>query len=706
MILLWATLAAAEEDEDFGTTIVVEDERGTKRVAGSAHSLDEEHLEAFEHDNAERLLEDVPGITTRSEDGYGLRPNIGMRGANSDRSAKVTLMEDGVLFAPAPYAAPAAYYFPMATRLVGIEVFKGAAATRHGPNTVGGAINVRTRAVPTEGTDARIDLGLSRFGGTKVHAYGGFGTSTAGVLVEAVNLHSDGFKVLDGGGDTGFDKNEAMVKAFWAPGAANRFEAKLGYSDELSNETYLGLTPSDWQADPYRRYAASAAGLMDSSRSQAELAWNHSPSSALQVRTVVYHHALTRQWTKLNGFTDGPGLHDLMQADPSSGQAAVYMAWLRGEEDTDSGLRIGTNDRRFHSFGVQSTAAWSRPGEDLSSRLELGVRLHMDHVRRLHTEVDHGMVEGVLQPAGEQVTTLDSVATAQALALHAHEDLRIRNLHVLPGARVEVVRGERVDEGTADNPAVTRTTVLPGVGLLYTLNDTVDVFGGAHRGFSPVAPGQPAEVRPETSWNYEVGTRLTGAQRSLEAVGFFNDYDNLTGPCTLSGGCTGDQVGLEYNGGEVDIVGAEFTGTFVVNLPIDLRIPLSGSYAFTRSRFKTGFDSEFPQFGQVEPGFSLPYVPEHSGSARLTLDHPRWTLTLGATGRTGMLDVAGTFPVQDTDIPPLVLVDAGLNVPLEHFTLYAIGTNLTNRKNISSWRPAGARPVAPLMVGVGLKAGI
>jgi outer membrane receptor for Fe3+-dicitrate len=121
---------------------------GTPRVAGSAHRVDEETLERFEYDNVERVLAEVPGVSTRGEDGYGLRPNIGMRGASSDRSAKVTLMEDGVLFAPAPYAAPAAYYFPMSTRLVGVEVFKGPAATRFGPQTVGGAINLLTRRVP------------------------------------------------------------------------------------------------------------------------------------------------------------------------------------------------------------------------------------------------------------------------------------------------------------------------------------------------------------------------------------------------------------------------------------------------------------------------------------------------------------------------------------------------------------------------------
>ena len=281
LAMLVPGLARADEDhdEEFGLTIIVEGERGTPRVAGSAHVVGEEDLEALEQDNIERVLEGVPGVTTRSEDGFGLRPNIGMRGANSDRSAKVTLMEDGVLFAPAPYAAPSAYYFPMSTRLVGVEVFKGPAATRHGPNTVGGAINLRTRAVPDD-VDARVDLAAGLYGTTKVHAYGGFSSGRAGLLVEAVNLRSEGFKELDGGGPTGFDKNEAMVKGFFEPSASHRLELKLGYSDEVSHETYLGLTASDLEASPYRRYAASGAGLMDLSRTQVELAWHAEPSSA------------------------------------------------------------------------------------------------------------------------------------------------------------------------------------------------------------------------------------------------------------------------------------------------------------------------------------------------------------------------------------------------------------------------------------------
>ena len=45
---------------------------------------------------------------------------------------------------------------------------------------------------------------------------------------------------------------------------------------------------------------------------------------------------LDRSWEKLNGFRDGTNLHQLMTLDAYSGQSAVYMAILKGEEDSTS----------------------------------------------------------------------------------------------------------------------------------------------------------------------------------------------------------------------------------------------------------------------------------------------------------------------------------------------------------------------------------
>ena len=95
------------------------------QTAGSAHVVNKKQLERSEYDDAGAILQQVPGVYVRQEDGVGLRPNLGIRGANPDRSKKLTLMEDGILFGPAPYSAPAAYYFPLMTRMSAVKVIKG-----------------------------------------------------------------------------------------------------------------------------------------------------------------------------------------------------------------------------------------------------------------------------------------------------------------------------------------------------------------------------------------------------------------------------------------------------------------------------------------------------------------------------------------------------------------------------------------------------
>lgn len=692
------------ESEAPGLRMLVKDKAGTPRVAGSAHELSEDDLEQFEYDDIERVLSaQVPGVTTRGEDGYGLRPNIGIRGANSERSSKVSLMEDGVLLAPAPYAAPAAYYFPMSTRMVGLEVFKGPAAIRHGPNTVGGAVNLITRPIP-QGPELRIDLagGLRQTG--KVHVYGGTSWDRGGFVLEGVHLRTAGFKTLPDGAPTGFHHSEAMGKFFWLPTPGQRLELKLGYTQETSLETYTGLSPQDYEKAPYARYAATSEGVMDFRRGQAELSWLATPG-AWKVRTVAYGHGLDRAWTKLNGFENGPGLYELVQNGGTGGEAALYMAVLRGETDSSQAerLEIGTRDRQYVATGLQSTARYVHVGDSATHTLELGARLHQDQVWRLHSTAFFDMRSGALVDSGETRTDQDSFAQARALALHAQDDIRIGDWHVLPGVRLETIQSSKAEVGAIADPTL-RVTPLPGLGVLYELNTWTSLFAGANRGFSPVAPGQAKEVRPETSWNYESGLRFDQGPTRVEVVGFFNDYENLIGQCSVSGSCVGEQIDQQFSAGEVWIWGAELGLGHRFMLPKGLSIPLEASYTLTQSRFQSSFNSEFPQFGAVNAGDSLPYLPQHQAAGRIGLRGERFSSAVGVMYRSAMLDQAGTFPADDLDVPELFLLDASVNVQVHPSTqLYLSATNLLNNTSPTAWRPVGLRPSAPRQVMIGVK---
>jgi Fe(3+) dicitrate transport protein len=312
------------------------------------------------------------------------------------------------------------------------------------------------------------------------------------------------------------------------------------------------------------------------------------------------------------------------------------------------------------------------------------------------------MAQGLLVAAGEESTTLDSLATAQALAAHLHEDLSMGRLHLFPGVRVEVVRTSREDQGEDSAAPQIRATPLPGAGVLFEATPSLDLFAGAHRGFSPVAPGQPEEVLPEQSRNYEAGLRFGRSLAHAELVAFYNDYTNITGQCTYSAGCTGELLDVQFNGGAAQILGAE--AVVGAELPAGDRfiLPISASYAWTQSAFTTSFNSNFSQYGEVQAGDFLPYVAAHQAHLTVGLEHSRWSLNVGVSYRSAMLDQAGGL--SEADIPGLLLVDAAAHLSLaEDWEVYATGTNLTSETAITSWRPFGARPTAPLQIMAGLK---
>ena len=597
----------------------------------------------------------------------------------------------------------------MVSRMTTVEVFKGPAAIRHGPQTIGGAVNLLTRPVP-QAVDGAIDVALGDRKTASANGWLGGGDDHKGWLIDAAHLSSDGFKALDTGGPTNFDRQDLMFKTRLATTRTetkfHEVELKLGYGREHSYETYLGLTAKDFARNPNRRYAASDGDEMRWSRTQAELSWKARLGKQVDLRVVAYHHGLDRAWTKLNRFADGPDLHALLQSD-GGGQSAVFLDILRGSEDTaspDQALMRGTNDRHFDNGGLQSMLQ-IRTGETVRNTLELGLRLHGDRVARLHTEVPHDMIGGSLIRSGDRITTLDSTSSADALAAHVHDQLDLGRVELHPGLRAEVVRTAAGDASTGPIDPVTRAIALPGAGFLVQAMDWLDVFGGVHRGFSPVPPGADAETRPETAWSYEAGVRAAPGETHVETVGFFSDYTHLTGQCTLSSGCTEDQLDQQFDGGAAAIAGLEALISQPVHLPGRVTVSTDASYTLTHARFRTAFISDFPQFGAVSIGDALPYVPTHQGALQVAAEHRHFTAAFAARGRSGLRDEAGQGPVDaDISIPGVVTLDSSASVSItQRVRIYGTGTNLANAQPIESWRPFGARAMAPRRVMIGVK---
>ncbi len=681
------------------------------KTSGSTHVIRQKQLERFAHDDPHAVLQTIPGVYARGEDGIGLRPNLGIRGANSDRSKKLTLTEDGILFGPAPYSAPAAYYFPLMTRMVGLRVLKGPSAISFGPHSVGGAIDVQTRAVPSRASGA-LDLAGGQYGYGKLHAWYGASSERAGFLIEGARLQSSGFKELDGGGDTGFYRNEWMIKGKHVVDPSSllqhEFALKLGYSDESSNETYLGLTDADFRATPLRRYRASQFDRMKWHRTQVELSHIVEIVPQFTLTTTVYRHDLSRTWNKVNGFDDAD-LSSVL-ADPSSARYAPYYGSLRGANDSldaQSALRIGPNHRVFVSQGIQLTARVNHRGKDLSHRIEYGIRIHNDSVDRVHSDTGYTMSDGQLRADGRpERRNADNKASTLALAMHATDAITWSNLTFTPGFRVEALQfqyADRLEDSKNGNAA---QVFLPGAGIFYHLTPRLGILAGVHRGFSPAPPGpRGVPTSPESSVNYEAGVRWLQGKFRAEAIGFYSDYSNLIDVCTYSSGCIGSNVDRKFDAGRAEILGLEAFVEHEIPVNANVRLPITGAYTYTWTQFLDSFVSENPQFGAVRAGDELPYVPRHQFSAMAALETTAFNLGFGATYVSSMKEQGGLGgPLEGKMTDSMLVLDASGAVHLaKEWEIYFVAKNLANAQGIASRRPFGARPFAPRWMQGGIR---
>jgi Fe(3+) dicitrate transport protein len=683
------------------------------KVAGSVHVIDKKQLQRFEYDDPTAVLQSVPGVYVRGEDGLGLRPNIGLRGTNSDRSKKVTLMEDGVLFGPAPYSAPAAYYFPLITRMKSVRVIKGPGAVAFGPQTVGGAVDLITEDIPSK-TAGFLDLATGDYNYNKIHGQYGYSNEHVGFLIEGVHLGTSGFKTLDYvGGNTGYSHNEWMVKGNYTldPTASvqHDFSIKLGYSDETSNETYLGLTDDDFRAAPYRRYVASELDKMQWTRTTINLAHKARFQNGLEITTTIYRNDLHRIWRKVNGFRDA----DLraVLADPTSPRNAVYYNVLTGKSDatTDGeSILVGPNDRTFVSQGVQSVARMKVRSGPIEQRIEYGMRFHYDEIVRHHTQNGFRMVSQGLVPDGQPTqTTADNTASTYAMAAHAVDAITWGNLTVTPGLRFELISSRLEDRLAGTVGTAAKGFLLPGVGAFYGLTRDFGILAGAYKGFSPPQPGVAAS-KEESSVNYEAGARYSSRAFRAEVIGFFNDYSNITDLCSVGSGCSEGGLDTQYDGGAAHIYGLEAYLETAPKVGGGFQMPMRVSYTFTQTEFLTDFVSGNPLYGTVRAGDEMAYIPKNQLTGSLGIETRDGGYGINAS-------VAYISPMREQagqgDAPKNTMTDESFVVDmsgsarlLTWLKLYANVRNLTGGQYLMARQPFGARPNAPRWFQVGLKA--
>ena len=685
---------------------------------GSASYISAADLQKFNYTDINRVLRTVTGVNVYEEDGFGLRPNISLRGTSPDRSAKITLMEDNVLIAPAPYSAPAAYYFPSVARMSAVEILKGSSQIQYGPFTTGGTINFVSAPIPTK-FSAGFLTDYGSFNTSRTVANVGIANETVGAVVQFLNYNSDGFKNLPSGANTGFDKKDVMakfrVKSKPTSKIYNALDFKMVYAEEDANETYLGLTEEDFNNSPFMRYAGSEKDNITTKNNQFSVTHTLKTSNYFSVTTTAYRNKFARNWYKLNDVRFGGTTYpiDVILEDPTTNELAFD--YLTGAQNSpNNALRVRANNRGYLAQGIQTKLDFHFLTGDVYHDLEVGVRYHKDSEDRFQWNDSYAMIDGsmVLTTAGTPGTQDNRIAYAKALAAHALYKIKYNDLTVTPGIRFETIDLLNKNYGTND---VTRTGInlvendnhvkvwLPGVGANYRFNNYVSLFGGVHKGFAP--PTNTPGTDAENSTNYEIGTRYNYKKFSGELVVYFNDYKNLLGSDLAASGGSGTLD--QFNAGEAHVKGIEFLINYqVLKEESKFKLPITFGYTLTDTEFVNEFASSDGAWGEIEKGDEIPYISKHQFNASIALEHAKFELILGARYSGEFRTVAGQGSIpNENSVPSNTVVDFGSKYKFnKHFSVTGNINNLFDTTYLVSRVPAGLRPGMPFSASIGIAA--
>ncbi len=702
----------------YGTYAFAEEEQSTQlfpvKVFGAQEELNipvrpqkisKEKIKSDQLTDVGRALKQTSGVYIREEDGQGLRPNIGLRGTNPDRSKKIVLMENGILIGPAPYSAPAAYYTPSLNNTESLEVYKGFKSTIFGPNSVGGAIDYRSITIPDRQTTELFVSG-GAFSTWNNHIRTGGPTSFGGYHLNLSNWSSDGFKELDSGAKTGFVKNEVQgrIRKDLNEAKTHFLELRLGYGEEDSKETYLGLSREDFNLKPYRRYNSSEKDFMKWQHVKAQLQHGIFIGESTFIDTSLYHHSFKRRWFRLDRFRGTiatPRLRDLLN-DPTSN--TDFYRILRGEQDsaslgTNADLVIMDNDREMLSQGLQTRASSSFQVNDIKLSPVLFARVHRDQIERNHNSEIFQMTGGsmVSDGSGPQAETKNK-DSAQALTLATAVDIAIDQYTITPVLRLESAQFEfQNDLDSSKNNSRNDDALIKGLSLQrqwgqhfvsrISRNEAVTLAG---------LNSQGTEAKEEALID-EIEFRYANPEQQfeMELTLFQTDYKNLTDTCTFSSGCSNAQIDSTINGGKAKIEGLEFAlgkGTQFKNV----LIPIQAQVTLLNARFMSNFESQSDEWGRgdIFTGDPLPYIPRSQYSLSIGSQWKNWKQDLTLTHQSKVFDKS--LSSERGEIAAFGIVDYSTQFQLNRSTrILGKFDNILGREYAVAARPFGLRPGKP-----------
>jgi Fe(3+) dicitrate transport protein len=514
---------------------VLSEPQNEKTLLGSGVIIDQNTLFDSHVFNVNEALRKVPGIYVRDEDGFGIRPNIGIRGMNPFRSTKVLFLEDSLPLNFAPYGDNDIYYHPPIERYDSIEVMKGAELTQYGPQTISGAVNYITPNPPMKPGGFASFTGGNRDYLSGHLRYGGMADKVklidrAGGVIDYIHKEGSGSR------DNTFAKiDDINLKAVLDLNSHNALILRGDYYQEQSQSTF-GLTEAEYRNfgsyyNPFKNDEFSTSRWATSATHEYHV------NADVTLSTSFYWSVFNRDWWRQ------------MNQQPTDNQCQTQGGYPGFTSDRLNGQAIDVDRcnfdrgrlRSYETWGITPTLHANHKLFGISSELDAGFRAHFENQYR-KTE------DGNSPVARTGKLTEDNQRFADAYSGFIQNRFILGDWTITPGIRFESISYQRKNllPGQQASGQFNLTIPLPSFALTYSPIKEATLFFGMHRGFAPPRvedsvynTGNSVEIGAEKSWNYELGLRskpLPGIKTDLTF--FHNDFQTLTVLGTVGGNDT------------------------------------------------------------------------------------------------------------------------------------------------------------------------
>ena len=506
------------------------------KVPGSGAILNQKEIKLFSPVTINEVLRKVSGVNVVDEEGAGLRVNIGIRGLDPDRSRSILMLEDGVPIALGPYGEPEMYFTPSIDKMVGIEVLKGSGQILHGPQTIGGIVNFLTADPPSQQASRIKIMGAGN------GYFSGFGTygntiGKTGFIISYLHKRADAL------GPTRFSLNDLSAKVKISLSSNSTLGIKLGYYDEESNSTYLGLTQTMFDTGGQDFVRMSASDNLPIRRYSASAIHQFQINPDITLKTTAFGYTTSRNWQR----------QDFSFNSSASNQTGII--W--GNQNVSNGAvymlnSTGNRNRQFGVAGLEPRLSVLHRLLNIENELETGVRI-------MYERADEQFIIGTNANSASGTTRDKEIRTGRAFSAYLQNKFNItKNFAVTGGVRMEnfnyerqILRGRyrinNVNNVIRDTSIIADDNtfaIIPGGGITYAASDKINLFAGVHKGFAPprikdaiTSSGVPYNLDAELSTNYELGTRLhIGEFAQAEMTGFILDFQNQIIPVSNSSG--------------------------------------------------------------------------------------------------------------------------------------------------------------------------